>query len=260
MIFKRARRFIIHVLFIFGMLAAAACGDNESLLSPVFAPPAPPPLLSPAGLYIGQFTSTSTGLPVGRQVTGVVSEELNAHFFGDRSSTYIGIIATEDGITVQGTLAEYLGSVGRFFGTDGIQNLELDGTLDASGMFGDYTGEDDEGRFNLNYDPNYENSSSLDLVAGVWSFTMASAGGGVYTVTMTIDDNGQLFGSDTPGCVFTGQVSIIESQYNAYRVAVVTSSCGEFDGGYAGLAFLSNSRLSLSMGNANFAFATSFMQ
>ncbi len=252
----------ICVLFIFGLLGIAGCGDSSTLSPTVLAPPPPPAPLSPGGLYIGQFTSTVTGLPVGRQVVGVVSEELNAHFFGGGgSSTFAGTVATGDGNALRGTLTEYLGSVSAFFGTRGIRTLELDGTLDATGLFGDYAATDDEGRFNLNHFADYERPSSLDLPAGVWSFNLASAGGAVYIVTLTIDDDGQVFGSDTAGCVFNGQLSIIDSQYNAYRITINISSCREFDGGYTGLAFLHNSqRLGFSVANANFAFATNFEQ
>lgn len=219
----------------------------------------PGPDLSPAGLYLaGEFTSTSGGLPVVHQVDAVISESYDVQVISS-DLHYAGTVDVDED-RLSGSLTEYRGASGPFFGLDGVHNITLDGNADDNGLFGDYSGSGDEGRFNLVYSELYERASSLGLTSGVWSYTELASGGGVYTVTLTVDSNGELFGSDTDGCVFTGRIDIINSDYNAYRATASVSSCGELDGNYTGLAYLSdtangiNTALTFSISNASHAF------
>jgi hypothetical protein len=245
----------LYMLFVLGFLSIIATGDGGEDVQLLPPPPAAPP--SPSGLYDGQFTSTVTGLPVATNVAAIVSEDLNAHIFGG-DLHYAGTVAT-DGDVLSGTLTQFLGRQAGFFGVDGTRNITLDGSIDTTGLFGDYSGADDEGRFNLNYLSLYEQSSSLDLASGVWTFSEAPSGGFVYTVTLTIDSDGDLFGSDTAGCIFSGQLNIIDETRNAYGVTASVTACGEFDGDYTGLAHsfdfgAPNNSVRLSIANANFAY------
>lgn len=214
---------------------------------------------SPSGIYLqGEFTSTVTGLPVAHQVTAIISESYDTQIVS-ADLHYAGTVDTDRDV-LTGTLTQYLGSRGPFWGFEGIRQLKLDGTVDSTGIFGDYTGDDDRGRFNLVYSSLYERRSSLAAIAGVWTFSQASSAADVYTVTFTIDGNGELFGSDTTGCVFNGRINIIDDQYNAYRATAGISSCGEADGDYTGLAYLSdiagtlNNQLTYSISNESYAF------
>ena len=103
----------------------------------------------------------------------------------------------------------------------------------------------------------YEEGSSLDRLSGIWSRSETSSGGAVYTITLDIDDGGQLFGTDTAGCVFSGQLTIIDVRYAAYRASINVSACGEVDGDYTGLVFYPNADfLMIGTDNGQFAFAT----
>jgi hypothetical protein len=225
----------LSALFAFGLLSIVATGggggDNVEL------EPAPPPARqAPAGLYDGQFTSTITSLPIATQVVGVVSEDLDAFILGS-DLLYAGTVSAIDG-ALSGTLTRYLGRQARFFGIDGTREIALDGTADEAGLSGDYSGTNDEGRFNLVYSSLYEQTSSLEHAAGVWTFTEASLTGPLYIVTLTIDGDGQIFGSDTTGCVFSGELGTIETEFNTYAASMTLTSCGTFDGDYTGLAHL----------------------
>ncbi len=243
-----------------GILSIIATGGSSDL--PQLAPTPPPPPLSPAGIYVGQITSTATGLPIARSVSGVISETLDAQFFGTEWH-YAGSVESNDA-ALTGSLTEYLGRQGRFFGVDGTQSVTLDGSIDETGLSGDYSGTDDEGRFNLSYLTLYERVSSPELPAGVWSFSLPAAGGSVYTISLTIGDSGEVFGTDTPGCVFSGQLSIIDADRNAYGATINIELCDQFNGDYAGLAYLSdfvgdeNNQLTLAISNAEFAFSAQF--
>lgn len=210
---------------------------------------------SPAGIYFGFFTSTTAGP---NQVLGIISEDFDAQFFSSQLH-YAGNVAV-DGDTLTGTLTDYRGSRNAFFGFGGVSSITLEGSVaTAGGMFGEYTGTNDEGRFNLDYLDSYERASSLDLLAGVWTYSLASSGGGVYVVTFDIAADGIIFGSDTDGCVFNGELRVIDDRYNAYRAVMSISSCNDVVGDYSGLASFSDEpagpdRLDLAINNARFAF------
>ena len=191
---------------------------------------------SPAGVYNGSFTSTVTDPSPARQAIGFISEDFDGHFLlADQH--YAGIVAV-DGIALSGSLVEYRGRQGVFIGFDGRSTISLDGEVDQrAGASGTYAGENAAGRFGLTYNSVYEEGSSLDQLLGLTSYNESSSSGAVYTMTLQLDDNGELFGSDTSGCIFNGRLSIIDDRYSVYRAAVTVSACGEVDGDYNGLAF-----------------------
>ncbi len=213
---------------------------------------------SPDGFYSGSFTSTLTTPAPSRPAIGIISKEFSANFLlADQH--YAGIVIA-DGSALTGSLIEYRGRQGVFLGFDGLSTLSLDGEVtERDGMFGTYAGEGAEGRFALTYSPAYEDGSSLDLLSGLWTYSQSSSGGAVYTITVELDDSGQLFGSDTAGCVFNGQLDLIDDRYSAYSAAISVSSCGEVNGDYSGLVFYPSAGatdfLYLGTDNGQFAFA-----
>ena len=82
------------------------------------------------------------------------------------------------------------------------------------------------------YDPLYDAGSSVSLVQGVYS----NAAWEGSPAAFSIDANGAVFLQTASGCVWTGEVSIVDQRYDAYRVAVTLANCGAFDGNYLGLA------------------------
>lgn len=76
-------------------------------------------------------------------------------------------------------------------------------------------------KIDVDYDPLYEDGSSLATIAGMYTATDASG----FTLTYTIDADGALSGSDTEGCVASGDVSLIDEQYNLYRFELDFSAC-----------------------------------
>ena len=126
--------------------------------------------------------------------------------------------------------------------------VTLDGTVETkSGIWGTYVWDQDFGRFNLIYFPSYEKRSLLNKLEGIWVFNQASSGGLVYTITLTIDPDGTVFGSNTPGCVYNGSFQVIDSSFNVYRLSLETSLCGNLDGTYEGLASLFVNQLERSL-------------
>ena len=54
-------------------------------------------------------------------------------------------------------------------------------------------------------------------------------------LTITVNGSGNLSGSDSGGCIYSGNVQIIDSAYNIYRLNIRVANCGQFDGSYVGL-------------------------
>jgi hypothetical protein len=74
------------------------------------------------------------------------------------------------------------------------------------------------GTFNLAYDPLYDRDSSLTTIAGSFS--------GPNGTVVTVDAAGSIFSQDaTSGCVVNGKASIINANYNVYRVRYTYDSC-----------------------------------
>lgn len=209
---------------------------------------------SPGGIYIGSFTSTVTQPSPARQAIGAVSEDFDAHFLLAQQH-YSGTLVV-DGVSLSGVLIEYNGRQGIFVGFDGSTAVSLEGEVTArDGMFGIYTGDATEGRFALEYSEIYEEGTPLGQLSGIWSHSQSSSGGGVYTITVEIDGSGQLFATDTAGCVFSGQLTAIDDRYSAYRVAADVSACGAVNGAYNGLAFYESANEVLHIGADSGVFA-----
>ena len=89
----------------------------------------------------------------------------------------------------------------------------------------------------ITYDAQYEKDSSLATIAGMYS---ADDGAG-YALTYVIDAAGAITGSDSTGCTVSGNIGIIDADFNMYSTDLAFSACGPggADGaGYTGLATL----------------------
>jgi hypothetical protein len=99
---------------------------------------------------------------------------------------------------------------------------------------GSYSGSGDAGTFSMTMSPMWNRPAALETVAGVYTRSTATG----YTMTMTIGANGQMSGSDSRGCVFTGTVSVPDATHNLYGIEADVSSCGTLDGNYRGMGAL----------------------
>lgn len=104
----------------------------------------------------------------------------------------------------------------------------------ADVMNGVHAGHGDAGSFNMTMSPMWDRASSLDTVAGVYTRTTSNG----YTMTLSMDALGQLTGSDSRGCVFSGTVTVPDPRHNLYGIDANVSSCGTLDGHYTGMGTL----------------------
>jgi hypothetical protein len=159
----------------------------------------------------------------GNDIIALATETGQFHFLdltNDAQGFGTGSVANGNSVSLSYTIVAALGTTlsdgstsGTCAGTGTVQqrqslSVSVSCTTSASSWTGSAT---------LTYDATYDRDSSLALVAGNYDDL-----GDV----LNINSNGVLFEqSATTGCVLNGQVSIINSAWNAYDVAFTVSSC-----------------------------------
>lgn len=189
---------------------------------------------SPGGLWRGTVTSVENGTTY--QAVALITEAGEARFITSDGEQTVGNIAV-DGTSFTATLTSYapLGSV---FSTNGQVSISgtASGTIQERSTFSgtaSFSGSS-TATFNFTYESAYSRGSSLATIAGTYS----ESDGAGYTETYVIDSNGTFTGSDTEGCQLVGDVRILNSSYNLYRIDFTVTSCGVLNGDYSGLAAL----------------------
>lgn len=81
----------------------------------------------------------------------------------------------------------------------------------------------------------YRRNSSLEQISGTYSLTTND-----HTETYTIDSDGFISGSNSNGCVYNGEIALIDSHYNMYKLDISIANCGSKSADYKGLATLSD--------------------
>jgi len=207
----------------FVCLSACGGGGGSSGSAP---PPAPAPTQSPGGIWFGSDSE-------GDQILALITESGRFHFLelttGNQGS---GTINVSNGNQIS-TNFRFVPAVGNLF-ADGspysdcsasgtiVERSTLNGTIVCTTSMGSQSSV----TVNLAYDARYELGSDLATFAGEWT---DSSNPGIDVVN--IDSVGAITGQDESGtgCVYSGQVSIIDSTYNAYDVEWTYSSCsGQF--------------------------------
>jgi hypothetical protein len=114
----------------------------------------------------------------------------------------------------------------------------------------------DTGRMQLNYSDLYDQPSSLELLEGRWKFT--DRDGLAFELAIK---NGVISGADSDECQYAGNVSLINSLYNAYDVKLLISNCDSVNGEYKGLSYIDDKHsiyLRVDVGNESYGFHYDF--
>lgn len=216
-------------------ISLSACGGGSSSSDP---PPPPPTNQSAGGIWTTQSTVTS-GPNAGDMIKSIAIASENGDFyfaarnqtngctevgFGQASVTgssisgnldvAIATLATGPGINTGCTYPDGSTSgTGTFSGTI-TQRSSMTLTDTATTSMGMALGSETD---TWTFSNAYLTPSSLATIAG--NYTDG-------TNTLSIDGNGVIFEQDpTTGCVLNGQVTLINTQYNAYSLSVTVSSC-----------------------------------
>lgn len=221
-------RMLILAASFFLLFAVAGCGGGSSGGSSATGPT---PVVDArlGGIWEGTIFNENIGSSW--QIIGLSLDTGESRFIDELGTQYVA------NFTVNGTSFS-----GTFFGVAQLGETFIDGSVVATGnmsgtisernrISGSYTVSTGErGSLNLFYNSIYDRDSSLSLLAGTWIDADQD--------TFTVGAQGEIFGQDSLGCVYTGQVSIINPDNNAYRVQLNVSSCGTFNGSYSGLGVL----------------------
>ena len=212
--------FIITILSIVLTACGGGGGGGEGSSSPTNQ--------SIAGIWIGSFTSSIFHSTYG--ITGIVTESGVARFAATSSLTQYSGVLKVSGNKFTSTVTGYFPS-GSYAGMGDIA-----GTFTPKGiMNGTYSSTIDKGTFSFAYSSLYERPSSLSAIAGTWT----DYSSGDYE-TITINSSGNITRPPISGCTTSGNISIIDSRYNAYQVSLTVNNCGSQNGSYSGLAVLTD--------------------
>ena len=242
-----AARFSVVSALAAGLLLAGCGGDGggdgNGSATPVPPPtgsPPPPATASSTGLWKGTLTS-----PEGTtsELVGFVDPAGDSVWMTPAGRVFDGVIASAPaGDQLQLRLHDY--DIDRMGTHEMVQmRIETHTTSLLEGRFQVGTASED---FRAERHEAWERAGSLDTLAGVYTRSLGSG----YTMTMSVTRNGELTGSDTLGCQWTGTVTIPDPQHNLYHVAAGVSACGDRDGHYEGFGALFDADAMLDWMNA----------
>lgn len=216
----RSMKVFARFLYFLSLTAfCAACGGGGAA-SP--SPPPPPPVASasPGGIWEGVDT-------VGVDVIALVTETGRFHFINEFFDSGSGILSVSNGNDVSGNF-QLVTEIGSQF-ADGatLSNCALSGTvaerqtITVTVNCTTTAGSQSQSTITLHYNAQYERVSSLSVIEGHYDDS---------GLVINIDANGVIFEQDpVSGCVNNGQVSIIDTAYNAYDIQFGFSNCtGQF--------------------------------
>lgn len=214
----------------FGLaLLVVSCGGGSDDGNPQSPEPTPQPT-NAAGIWEGSAVTGDQTL----NVLGIVTENGEGRLVDGNGTQYVvdSLSGNDGDISLSFTAIAQVG----FTFADGstVATGDLTGSVVEHDSFtGEYdlsTGE--SGTISMTYNAIYERDSSLDKLTGMWEEEFG---------VLSFDPSGAFFMQDSFGCVYDGQASIIDSQFNAYALSMTVSSCGDgVDGDYSGLGLLSD--------------------
>lgn len=243
-----------NILILACLIALAGCGGGGGGGSSTGTNP-PPTNADPGGIWFGTAHNTTAGLTF--QLIGVSIGTGEFRFLDDQGVQYFGSIKVS-GTAFTGSLTAYA-PVGTVFSNGSpVLTGNISGTISQRASFsGQYTlSTGERGTISLTYDALYDRDSSIPLVSGTWQDDFGN--------TYTVDSQGSIFAQDSAGCVYSGNISVVNSAFNAYRVNLQVSNCGPINGSYNGLAVLDDFQsvgddrvLIYQLSNVNFALTAS---
>lgn len=107
-------------------------------------------------------------------------------------------------------------------------DFSLNGNVaEGDAITGAFSGSGESGTFELDYDPVLSAlPAALPSLAGTYDAELTIRDD-TTTVTVTIEADGDLTGTDGAGCTFTGEVDVLESTRNIYSWTATLTGCAE---------------------------------
>lgn len=210
-----------------------------------------------AGIWLGAFVSETSSQNL-MNLNAVVSPEDNQVFF-------ISIMPETNTIHAEGTLTLAGGEITSVL-TTSDQNGAPVGRIDLSadlvtldgetGIQGTYTGDEDSGFFEgtgtvsfAHMTSLYEHPSSISQIAGTWTAVDEES------TQVIIAEDGAISG-DNGECIFDGQITVYDPNYNLADVQFRITNCGApWDGSYTGMLYgTANDDITIVISKSDFGF------
>jgi hypothetical protein len=194
----------------------------------------PPPTSSLGGIWEGAFSSNV--VPFNAQMVGLISEDREVRFISDDGVQTFGTVSVS-GNTASGNLTSIAPSGYKFVDGSQIGTIVINGSVaEKLSLSGTYSGTGDQGTFSLQYNSLYDRDSALPLLQGTWN--MAFLDNMFVDLTIDIQADGTFTGYDNRGYTYEGDITIINPEYNCYRVSVIVTDPGNNTFVYSGLLAL----------------------
>ena len=231
---KTQRHSLVRLVSTISLTVLAACGGGGGSSDPA---PVPVPDAAIGGIWIGTTTDSVSNEP--QFFLGLSTDDGRFRFLSaDTLGQFVGTFSADGtNLTGSGVGVAPLGST--WLDNSTAININLTGTIsERATMSGNWSGGTGEtGTFSFAYDSLYERGSSLSTVAGSW-VSLDQFDNPIGSIT--IDAAGRMDALDAAGCLYSGDVSIINASYNAYDLDVTVSNCGDLNGSYSGLAVVAD--------------------
>ena len=199
------------------------------------------------GIYVGE--GSESGFGTFELIAFIQGGQIRA--VADTGVGYSGALTAKEDGTYQSSLTLYDFDAAAF-DTAGVQ-----GNFESASFFdGSYErSSGPSGSFSATYSAAaYEQPASLDMIDGTWAVTNATVSNSI-----TINTNGDFFGTDADGCVYSGEISVPNPNRNLYQADLLIESCGSVNGSYTGLIGAginsSGDTLLMLVSNSSFGFA-----
>ena len=234
----------LYIVFTAVLIQSTGCSSSDGDSGTTPTPP-PQTAVDGTGVWEGTFTETGVGT---FDLIGLIEGNQLRFISTDAGAIYVGTVAVS-GSNFTSTVTGYqIG--GTIFATTNLTGTVVTKTS-ITGTF--TTSYGTSGSFSLTYDPVTDKGASLAVIEGTWTDVLTG------TATLTIDGAGNINGSDILGCMYTGSVSINDPAVNIYGMSLGVTSCGVYDGAYAGYAVISdtsvtNDTLTFVVNNTNYVF------
>ena len=200
--------------------------------------PAPPLAISPTspvgGIWEGTFSSNV--ITFDAQIIGLASEDQEVRFISNDGVQTFGPVSVS-GSNVSGNLTSIAPSGYSFVDGSQIGVITINGTIaEKQSLFGEYSGTGDQGTLSLQYNSLYDRDSSLSLLEGTWNMDYLDSQ--YIDLTLNVQSDGTFTGNDISGTTYEGNITIINPEYNCYRVIVTVTDVSNNGYVYSGLLAL----------------------
>lgn len=206
-------------------LAACGGGGDSSNSTPTTA--------NVQGNWQGSYTIS--GVSGSTPITAVIQSGGFGFFFDTNGVIYV-LPQLSGSTTLSGTITAYAPAGTTFADGHTQDNFSVSGTASDTSISGTFSGNGETGTFSLSSTTPFTGTPALNPGA-VFGFYVGVGSG---AVNITLNGGGSFFGSDSNGCMLTGQITQVGSQ-NLYTVVVHSTGTSSLCAGtLTGLGFESN--------------------